>query len=81
MDAGSEPAISGHDLRQALEVAIASKLSAQLGSVPVKLPLKDRSLTLYPSPYRWSGGDTTGTFLTLDEAAGRDYCAKQHFRR
>ena len=49
--------ISGHDLRQALEVAIASHQSAQRGSVPVKLPLEDRSLTLYPRPYRWLGGD------------------------
>ena len=52
---GSKLRISGHDLRQALEAAIASKLSAQLGSVPVKLPLEDRSLTLYPSPARWGG--------------------------
>ena len=49
--------ISGHDLRQALEVAIASHQSAQRGSVPIKLPLEDRSLTLYPRPYRWLGGD------------------------
>lgn len=52
---GSELHISGHDLRQALEAAIASKLSAQRGNVPVKLPLEDRSLTLYPSPARWGG--------------------------
>ena len=50
--------ISGHDLRQALEVAIASHQSAQRGSVPIKLPLEDRSLTLYPRPYRWLGGDS-----------------------
>ena len=56
---GSEPRISGHDLRQALEVAIATKVSAQRGSVPVKLPLEDRSLTLYPRAYRWDGGDAT----------------------
>ena len=49
--------ISGHDLRQSLEVAIASHQSAKRGSVPVKLPLDDRSLTLYPRPYRWLGGD------------------------
>ena len=49
--------ISGHDLRQALEVAIASHQSAKRGSVPIKLPLEDRSLTLYPRPYRWLGGD------------------------
>lgn len=49
--------ISGHDLRQALEVAIASHQSAKHGSVPIKLPLEDRSLSLYPRPYRWLGGD------------------------
>jgi predicted dehydrogenase len=59
VDTGSELSISGHDLRQALEVAIAARLSAKLGSVPVKLPLEDRSLTLYPRPYRWLGGDDT----------------------
>jgi predicted dehydrogenase len=59
--------ISGHDLRQALEVAIASHQSAQRGSVAIKLPLEDRSLTLYPRPYRWLGGDfydTTGVKVT-----------------
>ena len=54
---GSELWISGHDLRQALEVAIASQVSAKRGSVPMKLPLEDRSLTLYPRPYRFLGGD------------------------
>jgi hypothetical protein len=62
--------VSGHDLRQALELAIASKQSAVLGSQPVKLPLKDRSLTLLPSPYRWLGGDQTGTVQSVEEAAG-----------
>lgn len=59
VETGSEPWISGHDLRQALEVAIAAKISAQRGSVPVRLPLEDRSLVLYPTPYRWHGGDVT----------------------
>jgi predicted dehydrogenase len=54
---GGELWISGHDLRQALEVAIASQVSAKRGSVPMKLPLEDRSLTLFPRPYRWLGGD------------------------
>lgn len=49
--------ISGRDLRQALEVAIASHISAKRGSVPIRLPLEDRSLTLYPRPYRFVGGD------------------------
>lgn len=68
VETGSELAISGHDLRQALEVAIAAKLSAQMGNVPVKLPLEDRSLTLYPRPYRWLGGDVTGRPQTVEEA-------------
>ena len=41
-------------------VAIASKLSADLGSAPVKLPLPDRSLSLYPSERRWVGRDQEG---------------------
>lgn len=54
---GTEMAISAHDLRQCLEAAIAAKHSALWGSVPLALPLEDRSLTLYPRPYRWLGGD------------------------
>jgi predicted dehydrogenase len=70
VETGSELWISGHDLRQALEIAIAAKLSAQLGNVPVQLPLKDRSLSLYPRAYRWLGGDATGRPQPVDEAAG-----------
>jgi hypothetical protein len=66
---GSELWISGHDLRQALEIAIAAKLSAQLQNMPVRLPLRDRSLSLLPSPYRWLGGDATGRPQSLEEAA------------
>jgi len=72
VETGSKLWISGHDLRQALEVAIASKLSARLGNVPVKLPLQDRSLSLYPAPYRWAGGDATGHSQSVEEAAGRN---------
>jgi len=68
IETGSEPWITGHDLRQALEAAIAAKLSAQLGSVPVTLPLKDRSLSLLPRPYRWIGGDETGRYQSVEEA-------------
>ena len=60
IETGSEPWVSGHDMRQALEVAIACMLSARMGSIPLKLPLEDRSLRLYPSPYRWLGGDAAG---------------------
>ena len=62
--------ISGHDLRQALEVAIACKVSARLGNLPVKLPLEDRSLTLYPRPYRWLGGDATENPQSGQNASG-----------
>jgi predicted dehydrogenase len=61
--------VRGHDLRQALEVAIACKLSAQLGSQLVALPLEDRSLTLLPSSYRWLGGDASGNTQSVTEAA------------
>ena len=64
------PWITGHDLRQALEVAIACQRSARLGNVPMRLPLEDRSLTLYPSPYRWVGGDASGLPQSIAEAAG-----------
>ena len=66
-----EPWISGHDLRQALEVAIAAKQSALRNSVPIRLPLEDRSLALLPRAYRWLGGDVSGRPQSVDEAAGR----------
>jgi predicted dehydrogenase len=62
--------VSGHDLRQSLEVAIACKLSAKQGGGAVALPLADRSLALLPRPYRWLGGDATGNAQSLDEALG-----------
>ena len=64
---GGELFVSGHDLRQSLEVAIAAKHSALWGSVPLKLPLEDRSLTLYPRAYRWLGGDQSGSRQTYQE--------------
>ncbi len=65
------PWISGHDLRQSLEVAVACQRSALLGNVPLPLPLEDRTLTLYPSPYRWLGGDATGLPQPTAEARGQ----------
>lgn len=65
------PRVTGHDLRQTLEVAIASKMSAQMGSVPMKLPLEDRAQVLYPVRYRWLGGDASGRVQTVDEAANQ----------
>ncbi len=69
---GRELFVSGHDLRQALEIAIASKLSAQLGNQTVRLPLKDRSLILYPSKYRWLGGDASGRPQSAKDASGEE---------
>jgi predicted dehydrogenase len=69
---GSQLWISGHDLRQALEVAIAARLSARRGSAPVRLPLEDRSLSLFPAPYRWLGGDASGQPQTAPGAAGAE---------
>ena len=71
VDGNGHPWITGADLRQALEVAIAAKLSATRNSVPIKLPLEDRSLTLYPRPYRWLGGDETGRPQSVAEATGK----------
>ena len=66
-----EPWITGHDLRQALEVAIAARLSAQRDSAPVRLPLEDRSAALLPRAYRWVGGDRSGRPQRVEEAAGK----------
>ena len=68
VDGNGHPWITGADLRQALEVAIAAKHSALRNSAPVKLPLEDRSLALYPRPYRWLGGDATGRPQSIQEA-------------
>ena len=70
IDGNGDPWITGEDLRQALEVAIAAKLSANRNSAPIKLPLEDRSLALYPRPYRWLGGDATGRPQSIEEATG-----------
>ena len=59
-DTGGEALCSGHDFRQALEIAIALKLSARRGHERVHLPLEDRSLRIYPQPYRLEGGDAAG---------------------
>ena len=59
-DTGEEPLSSGHDYRQALEIAIAMKISAHNGHQRVSLPLEDRNLKLFPHPYRLTGGDVAG---------------------
>ncbi len=65
----SRLAISGHDLRQALEAAIAIKLSARLGNKIIELPLSDRSLGLMPGDHRWVGGDLSGNPQTVSDAS------------
>ncbi len=56
----SEIPCSGHDYRQALEIALALKLSASQGHRRVHLPLQDRQRRIYPHPYRLQGGDVAG---------------------
>ena len=68
---GVTPRITGETQRHALEIAIACKQSAQRGNVPLKLPLEDRSLALFPRPYRWLGGDVSGLPQSAAEAAGK----------
>ena len=65
---GGELFISGRDLLQSLEVAIAARESALRDAAPVSLPLQDRSLTLYPRRYRWLGGDHSGREQSVEEA-------------
>jgi predicted dehydrogenase len=61
VDSGAtEVPCSGHDYRQALEIAIAIKLSAAAGNQRVTLPLADRSHRILPHPYRRLGGDVAG---------------------
>lgn len=57
---GGEALCSGHDYRQALEIAIALNLSAQQGNKRIELPLDDRSYRILPHPYRLQGGDVAG---------------------
>ena len=56
----SEVVCSGADYTKALEVAIALTNSAANGGERIALPLTDRSLKLYPHPYRLYGGDQAG---------------------
>ena len=60
VDTGGEAICSGHDYRQALEIAIAFKQSARRGHERITLPLTDRSLRVFPHPYRLKGGDIAG---------------------
>jgi len=59
-DTGEDSRCSGHDYRQVLEIAIAIKQSAHRDHQRIVLPLADRSLRLFPHPYRMYGGDQAG---------------------
>jgi len=59
-DTGQDVVDSGHGYRQALEIAIALKQSAEGGHRRISLPLADRSLRIVPHPYRLLGGDVAG---------------------
>ena len=56
----SEVPCSSADYLRALEIAIALTHSAARGGERIELPLEDRSLKLYPHPYRLYGGDQAG---------------------
>ena len=60
LETGAELPCSGHDLRQALEIAIALKLSDHRNHQRVHLPLEDRSARIFPMPFRLKGGDLVG---------------------
>ena len=57
---GEDELDSGCSYHQALETAIALKQSARNDHVRIYLPLKDRSLRIFPHPYRLRGGDEAG---------------------
>ena len=53
LEFGTPPRCSGEDLRKALEIVIAMRESHRRGHAPIRLPLEDRSLKLYPVTGRW----------------------------
>ncbi len=55
LESGQAPRLStGQSLRQALEICIGLRESARRNQAPVKFPLPDRSLVMYPVPARWN---------------------------
>ena len=48
-----EPRSNGDNGRKVLEIAIALRESHRRGHTPVRLPLKDRTLRMIPSPTRY----------------------------
>ncbi|MCH2321829.1 MAG: Gfo/Idh/MocA family oxidoreductase [SAR202 cluster bacterium] len=53
LDHGIDPRCTGDNMRKVLEIAIGLRESHRQGHQPVKFPIQDRSLALYPRPSRW----------------------------
>ncbi len=53
LEKSTEPACPGDSMRKALEIGIALRESHRREYAPVKLPLQDRSLKIYPHEGRW----------------------------
>jgi predicted dehydrogenase len=68
LEHGTEPRSSGDNGRKVLEMAIGLRESHRRGHVPVQLPLKDRSLRLFPHKSRW---------FYKKEVYGQEWYAKQ----
>jgi len=52
LDQGMEPRCSGANMRKVLEIAIGLRESHRNDHAPVKFPIADRSLRIYPKPAR-----------------------------
>lgn len=68
LDHDTEPRGNGENGRKVLEMAIAIRESHRRGHAPVKLPLEDRSLRLFPHPSR---------MYNKKEVLGREAYAKE----
>lgn len=53
LENGTEPACTGANMLKSLEIAIALRESHRQGHAPIKLPLKNRTLKIYPKEGRW----------------------------
>ncbi len=67
LEQDTEPTGSGENGRKVLELAIAMRESHRRGRVPVRLPLEDRSLRVYPHEGRW---------LNKKDVYGREWYAE-----
>ncbi len=53
LELGIEPRCSGENMRKVLEITLALRESARRNHAPVRVPLEDRSLTIFPDRSRW----------------------------